>query len=152
MVLDSEQLEQDQIHVTCVFRFFSDDELDLFLLNGLNAFNIFPPHTGHMSFGTIPQHYVPPVLYGAAVDAIRTFMQALIWPKNRALFETHEGADKAFEQYNTIKENYEKQWQTLSEQKKLFPYAGLHALVLQSMYNIPGGRARFFRYLFGGGF
>jgi hypothetical protein len=151
ITFDVPNLPEDQVHVDYNFRFFSDDDLNLFLLNGLNVFNLFAPHT-NASFLNLPDKYIPPTLYGAAVDAIRAFMQQLIWPRTRALFETPQGADKAYDQYETLKKNYEETWKMLVEQKKLFPYAGLTRLIIQPMFTLPGGRARFFRYLFSGGF
>jgi hypothetical protein len=150
ITFDNELLPEDQVHADFVFRCFEDEDLDMFLMNGVNQFNIFPPHT-NMTFNGIPDKYAPPVFYGAAVDAIRTFMMKLMMPETRAFFENSGRADSAFDQMETLKKNYEETWKTLCEQKKFGPYRGLTRSIAQPMYTLPGGRARFFRYLFGSG-
>ncbi len=147
VTFDKPNLESETIQATFNFRFFSDDALDTFLLQGLNKFNIFAPHT-QMSFCNILDRYVPPVIYGAAVDALRTFLQQLMWPQYNVLYGTPERADKAYEQVESLKKDYEEEWKTLCEEKKKFPYKGLHHLIVQPWFTVPGGRARFARSLF----
>ena len=48
-----------------------------------------------------------------------------------------------------MKKNYEGDWEKLVEQKKLGPYPS-SKLIVTPEYTLPGGRSRWFRYLFKG--
>lgn len=151
IIFDQRQLEQDQIHADFNFRFFADEDLDLFLMQSLMWLNNCPPQTPRMGFTNMNHQYAVAILHGAVVEAIRTFMMAMMMPQYRVLFENSETADKNFDRYETIKKNYEESIKTVCENKKLGPYKGLTSVIIQPLFTLPGGRARFFRYLFGGG-
>ena len=73
ITFDNELLPQDIIHADYDFRWFSDDQIDVFLNMALLAFNSYPPVKGY-SLTNVPSHYIPAVLYGAARDALRNIL------------------------------------------------------------------------------
>ena len=131
------------------FRWFSDLELDRFLSNGIHKLNSYAPHTGY-SISNVPDKYIIHVLYGAAVDALRSVLLALNLQQPQQFFGGAEGADKAYQHLEQLKQNYEEQAVNLLEQKKLFPYKGLTKSVVAPEFVLPGGRSRWFRYMFSG--
>ena len=143
-------LPEDVVHADFNFRFFDDAALRMFLENGVNSMNIYPPQTA-VTPDNVSGVYIPPSVYQAASDALRTFISAVWWPQNRALFESDKLADKVIDSAQAMQKEYADKSEKLCEQKKLFPYRGLTAIVITPMFALPGGRARFFRYLFGGG-
>lgn len=148
VTFDSPNLPEDQVHADYNFRFFNDDQLRVYLNNAVNMFNMCPPHSSYAVDAT-PDRYVPITLQGAAVEAIRAFMQAIWWPQYRILFEDKDRISQIYSDAESLKKNYEEQWTKLCDYKKRQPYVGRTGVIIQSMYTLPGGRARFFRYMFG---
>lgn len=143
---DDALLPQEQINVDYNFRWFDDDELNRFLLNALQTVNIYPPHSGY-TLENIPDRYTPIVLYGAAKDALRQLMMCIQFQQPAQVFGGPEQAQNAFKAFDTLKQNYEKDWEKLLEQKKLGPYPSIMSIVTPE-YTLPGGRSRWFRMLF----
>ena len=142
------QMPQDQINIDYNFRWFSDEDLDRFLINALQTVNIFPPHSAY-TLQTLPSKYSPIVLYGAAKDALRQLMMCLNFQQPAQVFGGTEEAKQAFSNFETLKQNYNSDWEKLLEQKKFGPYPTSH-MVVTPEYTLPGGRSRWFRYLFKG--
>jgi len=139
-------LEQETVHLDYNFKWFSDEDLDRFILNAINALNAFAPHTGY-TVDNIPDRLSPIVLYGASKDALRQIMMCLQFQQPAQVFGGRENADKAFANFETLKKNYEGDWNALTAQKALGPYP--KTLVTSTPeFTLPGGRSRWFRYLF----
>lgn len=143
-----ELMPQEQVNIDYNFKWFDDDKLNRFLLNALQTVNTYPPHSGY-SLETLPAKFSPAVLYGAAKDALRQLMFCLNWQQPAQVFGGIEEAQKAIGNMETLKQNYEKDAKELLEQKKLGPYPTAH-MVVTPEYTLPGGRSRWFRYLFKG--
>jgi hypothetical protein len=146
VTFDTELLPQETVHADYNFRWFSDDELIRFLLNSVQTVNTFPPHSGY-TLADVPDRYTPAVLYGAAKDALRQLMMCLNFQQPAQVFGGIEEAQKAFSNFETLKKNYEGDWEKLLEQKKFGPYPKTR-MVVTPEYTLPGGRSRWFRYLF----
>jgi hypothetical protein len=86
-------------------------------------------------------------LYGAAKDALRQLMLCVNFQQPAQVFGGPEQAAKAFANFDTLKQNYEKDAEKLLEQKKLGPYPKSR-MVVTPEFTLPGGRSRWFRYLF----
>jgi len=132
------------------FRWFSDVELQGFIVNAIRTLNSYAPHSGYNIYN-IPDRYIPVVQKQAAVDAIRKMMMCLQFQQPQQIFGGAEGAAKAFENLRTTKENYESEIKIIYEQKKLGPYVGLTRTIVTPEFTLPGGRSRWFRYLFSSG-
>ncbi|MHA1469131.1 MAG: hypothetical protein ACTSSP_01070 [Candidatus Asgardarchaeia archaeon] len=141
-------MPQEVVHVDYNFRWFDEDKLNRFLLNALQTVNIYPPHSGY-TLENLPDRYTTIVLYGAAKDAFRQIMGCLPCQQPAQVFGGLENAQKAFANFETLKQNYEKDWEKLLEQKKYGPYPTTR-MVVTPEYTLPGGRSRWFRYLFKG--
>jgi|3_EtaG_2_1085321.scaffolds.fasta_scaffold39325_2 hypothetical protein len=147
VTFDNPLSSYDKVFAQYNFSWFSEDDLNEFLKTSIQAFNSFPPH-GSASFASLEDKYIPAVLYGAAADAIREMLMCLNFQEPRLIFED---ADKAFQNLETLKKNYEEKWKLLVEQKKLGPYVGLHKAVVVPEFTLPGGRSRWFRHIFKSG-
>jgi len=141
-------LPQEQVNVDYNFRWFNEEELNRFLLNALQTVNTYPPH-GSYSLETLPSRFSPAVLYGAAKDALRQLMMCLQFQQPAQIFGGPEQAKQAFANFETLKQNYSSDWEKLLEQKKFGPYPTTR-MVVTPEYTLPGGRSRWFRYLFKG--
>ena len=137
---DSPLTEFDNVFADYNFRWFSDEQLDRFLSNGTQRLNIYPPHTRY-AVANIPEKYIVTVLYGAAVDAIRTLMMCINFQEPAQFFGGNDNASKVFGQLDQLKKNYEDSLKDMLEQKKLFPYVGLTKAVVAPEFTLPGGRS-----------
>jgi hypothetical protein len=149
VLFDSPLSAYDTIHADYNFRWFSDEQLDRFLFNALSIVNFNPPQSAY-SINTIPDVYVPLLLYGAAKDAMRELLMCLNFQQPQQVFGGPEAARSAFSNIETLKKNYEDEFKTLTEKKKYGKYPRTKAIVVPE-YTLPGGRSRWFRYMFGSG-
>lgn len=149
VVFDNLLTDADFVSATYNFRWFDDEKLDRFLANSIQVYNSYTPFT-YYGIGNLPSSNIAACLYGAAVDAIRSLMFSLNWREPAEFFGGPEMAQQRFQMLNELKKNYEETWKALLEQKKLFPYRGLTRAIVTPEYTLPGGRSRWFRYLFSG--
>ena len=110
----------------------------------------FHPPASRFTLMALPMRYVAGVLYGAARDALRELMMSLMFQEPQQVFGGSEKAGTLFSNFETLKQNYEKDFASLLEAKKFGPYIGLTKAIVTPEYTLPGGRSRYFRYLFSG--
>jgi hypothetical protein len=150
VVFSSPLTDFDVVNVDYNFRWFSDDELYEFIINAIRTLNSYPPHSGY-TVNSVPDRYIPVVIKQAAVDALRRLMLCLQFQEPQQVFGGPEGANKAFDNMETLKKNYEEEVKDIYEQKKYGPYVGLTRAIVVPEFTLPGGRSRWFRYLFSSG-
>lgn len=141
--------EWDQLTADYNFRWFSNDELDIFINQALQVFNNYAPHTMY-TIGRLPTRFGETIIMQATVFALRRLMMDLLCQQPAKVFGGMDRADKLIGHLETLKQNYENELKDLYEQKKYGPYVGLHKAVVVPEYTLPGGRSRWFRYLFKG--
>lgn len=149
VLFDSPLSDFDMVHADYNFRWFSDEQLDRFLQNALSIANFYPPQSGY-NIMTVPDVYIPLMLYGAAKDAIRELLMCLNFQQPQQVFGGAEAAQKAFGNMETLKKNYEEEFTRLLEQKKFGKYPKVRGIVTPE-FTLPGGRSRWFNYMFKGG-
>lgn len=149
ILFDNPLSDFDMVHADYNFRWFEDEQLDRFLSNALSIANFYPPQSSY-DITTVPNIYIPLVLYGAAKDALRELLMCLNFQQPQQVFGGQEAAQKAFGNMETLKKNYEEEFTRLLEQKKYGRYPRTRAIVTPE-FTLPGGRSRWFRYMFGGG-
>ena len=140
----------DIVDVTYNFRWFSDDDLDNFMFSGLNRINYYPPVTGY-NIGTVPGMWMTTVGYGAAIDAWRTIISDLSHQEPQIVFGGPDAAQKLMDHADGQKKNYEEDVKTALDLKKYGSYHNLMQMMITPEFTLPGGRSRWFRYLFKGG-
>jgi hypothetical protein len=146
IIFDKPLTAYDIINVDYNFRWFTVEQLDFYILNAINVYNSFPPQTGY-NVSTVPTWAIPAVLYKAAADAIREMIMCLMFQEPQQVFGGSEEAARIRSDLETLKKNYEGDWRLLMEQKKLGRYPQTRAISVPE-YTLPGGRSRWFRYLF----
>ena len=139
----------DQITADYTFRWFSDDELDGFITEAINLFNQYPPHSAY-DILTLDSRYGITVMDQAAVFCLRRMIMDLMFQEPIKVYGGADRADAVQRQLESLKQNYEKELESLYEQKKYQPYLGLTKTIVTPEYTLPGGRSRWFRYLFKG--
>lgn len=149
ILFDNPLSDFDMVHADYNFRWFADEQLDRFLLNSLAIVNLYPAQSAY-GITTVPDIYIPLMLYGAAKDAIRELLMCLNFQQPQQVFGGADAAQKAFSNMETLKKNYEEEFTRLLEQKKYGKYPRTRMIVTPE-FTLPGGRSRMFRYMFGGG-
>jgi len=140
----------DIVDASYNFRFFQQIDLLGFINDAISAINIEPPQDRAFNVDTFPEIFVGVLLHGAAANAIQRLLFCLAFQEQQTIFGGPEQAERAISTFEKLKENHEK---LFVEDKKTMKtkgrYPGISAIV-QPEYTLPGGRARWFRYLFSG--
>lgn len=153
IVFSSVLSQYDEIQASYTFRWFTDAELDTFIAQAVDVFNQYPPHTVY-NIATLEVNYARAgvtVAHQAAVFVLRRIMFDLHIQEPAKVFGGMERADKLMGSLNNLKQNIEEDLTKLYEQKAKGPYLGLTKTVTVPEFTLPGGRSRWFRYLFKGG-
>lgn len=140
----------DQIDCSYNFRWFKDEELEIFLTNAVNYINIHPVATMYR-IGTVPGAWAFAAGWAAAIDAIRRILMDLLLQQPRMVFADPDGGGGASAiagQLQDLKRNYEEQLKSALEQKKYGPYTGLHKAIITPELSLVGGRSRWYRMMF----
>jgi hypothetical protein len=138
VTFDTQLLPQETINADYNFQWFSEEELTRYLVNALQTVNVFPPASDY-NLDSVPDRFIPTILYGATKDALRNLMMCLQFQEPAQIFGGTEAAKEAFSNFETLKKNYEGDWEKLLEQKKFGPWPRI-ALVTSPTYTLPGGR------------
>lgn len=129
----------DQVDASYSFRWFTDNELDDFIEQGINRINLWAPHTT-WTLGNIPDRYIITAEYGAAINVYRRWMSDVQFQEPIKLFGSLQRAQEVFSNFDTIKKNYEEEVKQMLEQKKYGPYVGLTKTISVPEFTLPGGR------------
>ncbi|MAH42651.1 hypothetical protein CL614_02900 [archaeon] len=149
VMFDDPLTDFDVINADYNFRWFDDAQLIRFLQNSLDTLNFHPPASRFTLVGA-PMRYISGILYGAARDALRELIMSLAFQEPQQVFGGQEKASALSSNLDTLKKNYEEDFNSMLAAKKFGPYVGLTRVVVTPEYTLPGGRSRYFRYLFSG--
>lgn len=130
------------------YSLFTDAELIKFLKIALSEYNAQKPQTGY-SISFRNSAVQGSILIGAAYYLYNAVVAGFINQQWRVQWGEEEEWEKALEIAKTEKENMKSRWEFLLEakSKKLAHPMG----IVVPEYTLPGGRSRFFTYLFGQG-
>jgi hypothetical protein len=151
VIFDRVLTPEDQIFVTYKFAYFSPEEMLDFLMTGLYAMNATPPSSEYYnSLNGIPF----PWTYGVMLYAALTGFQRLIFGLNfqeRAIIfgESDELQQRAITTFAKLYADYDATWQEWAKNIKTRRLPQI-AMYVSPEYTLPGGRSRWFRYLFKG--
>jgi hypothetical protein len=144
---------EDSVNLTYQFACFSDEELLAFLRLGLMQMNATPPASDfYSSLAQAPQSWWPGILLYAAVTALKRLVFGLNFREKAVIFARPDDPDFAQTVIGNLKDLYQDYNNTWNEvrvdiKKKLQP-TGIY---VTPEYTLPGGRSRWFRYLYKGG-
>lgn len=138
----------DRVTATYNFRFFTQIDLLGFLSDAIGQINIEPPQNVMFSLDNFPDQFVGVLLQGAAKNAIKQMLFCLAFQEPQTIFGGPENAKAAIDTFKMLKENYEKEFTADKKTLKTkMSYPKISAIV-QPEFTLPGGRSRWFRYLF----
>jgi len=140
--------ETDDINVSYTFAYFSTEELAGFLNEGLRAMNALPPASWtYRNVNQVPFHWEYGILIVAAMFAMRRLIMGLNFQERSIIFgEDPDRARAAQQNFKDLYQEYSDVWKEVSAGiKKTLPTTGM---VVVPEYTLPGGRARWYRYLY----
>jgi len=141
---DSPMIPSDIVRGTYTFRFFSTTDLLRFINDAINNLNAGPPLLSYTP-ETLPTQFFGVIMQGAAALAIQKLLMCWSIQQVRKIFG--DDAPEVRSNWESLKKNYEEQWKDLRAQAKISRYPTPAAIVAPE-YTLPGGRSRWFRYLF----
>jgi hypothetical protein len=155
--MDGLMAPEDYINVSYRFAYFSDDELLSFLKFGLQMMNSVPPASQqYSSLNTAPLTWDPGIVLWAAITALKRIVFGLNCQEVQLIFggpdniNSEEAARHAQQIFKDLYTEYNEQWKEFAENVKSKRLPGM-AVAIQPEYTLPGGRSRWFRYLYKGG-
>ena len=147
---------EDSVNVKYQFSCFSTEELLGFLNFGLKLMNTIPPASvAYSSIAGMPSEWEAPVLLQGAITALKRLIFGLNWQEKAIIFarpDDPNAANQAIQNFKDLYADYSGLWDTASKDVKTrkLPDPGLLQYVTPE-YTLPGGRSRWFRYLYKSG-
>lgn len=146
--LDGMLTPEDSINVHYKFAYFSKEELLSFLQFGLHMMNSIPPASdSYTSLSSSPSLWNPGILLMAAITALKRLVFGLNWQEKMIIFGTPEQAQNAQQKFQELYSSYNELWMEFGKNVKTKKLPGIAQYVTPE-YTMPGGRSRFFRYLY----
>jgi len=140
--------DTDKIDVTYNFRFFTQVDMLRFLNDALSQINLEPPASIAYTLNDVPPSYVGTLMQGGLAHAIQKLLFCIQFQQPGTIFGDKDRLKDAISNFMAQKENAEKQFR---EDKKTLKTKGPYpkiGLIVTPEYTLPGGRSRWFRYLF----
>ena len=148
---DTLMAPEDQLTVQYNFAYFSEEELMSFLQFGLRMLNSVPPASSvFSSLEQAPREWDQGILLWAAITALKRLVFGLNFQERRIIFGSPEEAAAAQQKFADLYASYNDVWIEFGKNVKTRRLPGL-GLYVTPEYTLPGGRSRWFRYLFKGG-
>jgi len=149
--LDGLLSPEDSINMRYNFAYFSQEEILAFLRFALQMMNSMPPaSTMYSSLETMPGEWSAPVLLYAAITALRRLIFGLNWQEKFIIFSRPDNlaaANDAIQNFKDLLGQYTEIWLEQAKNAKTRKLPGIAQFVMPE-YTLPGGRSRFFRYLY----
>jgi len=161
LYFDSVMAPEDSINVRYNFAYFSDEEILSFLRLGLQMMNSTPPaSTTYRDVTTMPFEWNAPVLLYAAITALKRLIFGLNFQEKMVIFaepqagaggaSNADAAGKAINNFQSLYQDYNNVWVEIRQDAKSKKLPGVAQYVTPE-YTLPGGRSRWFRYLYKSG-
>jgi hypothetical protein len=123
---------------------FTTDHMNSALNMALQSINAQPGATKYPNVVNAPFYYEPALVYGAAYYMLRSVLVQLTNRQRRLLIEDPDA--KFVEDLRSTATMYKEEFDKLLEKLPISRYPGIRSVVVPE-FNMPGGRSRFFRYI-----
>ena len=145
---------EDVVEVTYKFSCFSLEQMLGFLRAGLMMMNAIPPSSStYSNVDFMPYEWMAPVMLYASVQALRRAIMGMNFQEKRAIYGgagNDEWAQQALSAMQNLYQEYNNQWTEMSKNAKTRKLPSI-AMYVTPEYTLPGGRSRWFRYLYKNG-
>lgn len=146
---DQDLEPEDSIYAQYQFRYFSDEEVLDFLDMGLYAMNGVPPaSTAYSSVEAAPFEWRYGILLQAAIFALRRLVFGFNFiERTFVLGENIDDQQRKIEQFKQLYTSYQEIWAEWAKNVKTRKLPEMRQIVTPE-YTLPGGRSRWFRYMY----
>jgi hypothetical protein len=134
----------DTVFVSYNVKAFTSQHMNSSLNMALQVINAQPGASKYPSIASVPYYYDPALVFGAAYYLLRSLLVQLTQRQRRLLLEDPDASV-----FSNIKETagmYKEDFDKLLEKLPISRYPGIRGIVVPE-FNMPGGRSRFFRYI-----
>jgi hypothetical protein len=134
----------DTVFVSYNVKAFTSQHMNSSLNLALQVINAQPGASKYSSIASVPYYYDPALIFGAAYYLLRSLLVQLTQRQRRLLLEDPEAS-----MFGNIKEAaglYKEDFDKMLEKLPIARYPGIRGIVVPE-FNMPGGRSRFFRYI-----
>ena len=139
---------EDSVNMAYNFAYFSEEEILSFLNIGLQIMNSTPPASIlYSGLDNMPGEWNAPVLLYAAVTALKRLIFGLNFQEKMIIFGEPEQARNAISTFQDLYKDYNTLWTEVSKNAKTRKLYGMNQISVPE-YTLPGGRSRWFRYLY----
>lgn len=142
---------EDSVNIRYNFAYFSEEELLAFLRLGLKMMNTVPPASvTYSSLVNMPQEWDAPVLLYAAMQALRRLIFGLNWQEKFIIFTRPDdlgATNSVIGHFKDLLQDYSSLWMEVKKDVKTRKLPPTMQYVTPE-YTLPGGRSRWFRYLY----
>lgn len=142
---------EDSVYIAYNFAYFKDEELMAFLDYGLKMMNTVPPASvSYPNLISMPFEWDAAVLLFAAMTALRRLIFGLNWQEKFVIFTRPDNLDatnQVIQHFKDLLTQYEALWLEVKKDVKTRKLPGIAQYVTPE-YTLPGGRSRWFRYLY----
>jgi hypothetical protein len=134
----------DSVMASYNIKMFTSEHMNSSLNMALQAINAQPGASKYLRVADAPYYYDPALIYGACYYLIRALLLSLTSRQRRLLIEDPDAkfTDDLRQTATMYKEDFEK----MLEKLPISRYPGIKSVVVPE-FNMPGGRSRFFRYI-----
>lgn len=145
---DTIMAPEDSVVVTYSFAYFKREELMSFLQAGLNMMNGLPPASlTYNSLDQAPRIWQFGIILYAAILAYKRLIFGWSFQEKRIIYGRPEDASAALAAWQDLYKSYMETWTEFGKNTKTLKLPEI-ALSIQPEYSLPGGRSRWFRYMF----
>jgi len=142
---------EDTFYAHYHFSYFSDEELISMLNEGMWMMNATPPATqAYANLASLPFNWRAGVVLYAAMQALRRIIFGFTFQEKAIIFgEKPEDAQRFIDNCKTLYSDYNTTWVEIRKDiKKALPAISIQ---VTPEYTMPGGRSRWFRYMYHSG-
>lgn len=142
--------ETDRVTAQYNFAYFSEEELANFVMAGIHAMNSVPPASEiYLDIQTVPAHWWYGILLQASIHALRRLVFGLSFQERAIIFGEpgSQGVSSAGDRWTNLYQQYSELWLTVSTNVKTKKLPQIGQIVIPE-YTLPGGRARWYRYMY----
>ena len=134
----------DTIFASYSVRMFTSQHINSALYMSLQTINSQPGASKYQTVASAPYYYEPTIVYGACYFLLRNLLVSLTQRQRRLLLEDPDS--KIVEDLRQAATMYKEQYDELLKKLPLARYPNTRSIVVPE-FNMPGGRSRFFRYI-----
>ena len=140
---------EDMVYAQYNFRYFSDEEILDFLNMGLYAMNATPPASeNYTNINSAPFIWRFGIILYAAIRAMQRLVFGLNFQERAIIFaEKPELVQNAINNFKQLYSDYNALWLEVKKDVKTLKLPGIGQISVPE-YTLPGGRSRWFRYMY----